>query len=183
MSATPATNVTPLRLYLKIFFWTSIPFGVFMGARFGVGDPDRSLSRIVTLGALVGAGFGAMMSFILGTLAFRSARKLGPGVLAVHQFRAVQVRGDRADVLRRVAEAVSAFPRVRSVRTDAVSGRVEARTGWSWKSFGENITARLEQLSPEIHCVIVESRPRLSTTLVDYGVNAENADAIMKSLA
>lgn len=183
MSATLSKRRTAWLLYLKIFVCMAIPFGVAECVVMRFLAPQATVAQSLWLAATGGALFGGFMSVTLGTVALRSTRSMGPGSLTVRQLRTVELLGDRSDVLRRVAEAVGSVPRIHAVRADATAGRVEAQTGWSWKSFGERITASTEQVSPGTHRVVIESRPRLRTTIVDYGANAANADAIAKALS
>lgn len=90
--------------------------------------------------------------------------------------------GTRDEVLKDVAAALSALRKAGRARVDPVAGTVVMRTRWSWKSFGEVVTARIEPAEPGTHVVHVESRPWIRTTLVDYGANAANADEVLEHL-
>lgn len=143
---------------------------------------DAALDRAPRAGLLAGLLFGAVMSATLGTLALLATRRQGAGALPVRQHRRIELRGARDDVMRQVVEAVSRIPRAGQPKVDAAGGAVEVRTAWSWKSFGEVVTARVEAAGPGLQVVHLESRPRLRTTVVDYGANAANADAAMALL-
>jgi hypothetical protein len=53
----------------------------------------------------------------------------------------------------------------------------------SWASWGERVTIRLEGLPEGGTLVDIHSRPRLSTTLIDYGKNQRNVDRLRQILA
>lgn len=174
-------------MYVRIFLCTGISFGlvecavqaILVGSRRGW---DAALDQGLRAGLLAGLLFGAAMSATLGTMALLATRRQGTGALLVRQQRRIELRGARDDVIRTVAGALSRIPGAGGPRFDALAGLVEVRTAWSWKSFGELVTARIEAAGPGLHLVHVESRPRLRTTIVDYGANAANADAALALL-
>jgi hypothetical protein len=61
------------------------------------------------------------------------------------------------------------------------SGRYEATTRVSWKTWGERVTVQLsgDPVAPE---ACVTSRPRISTTLIDYGKGRSNVETVVRAL-
>jgi hypothetical protein len=174
-------------LYIKLFLLTGLPFGAIMGAFAGlaiglVKGWEYGLAMGLGTAVLSGLFFGGLMSAILGTMALASTSEMDPGALDVDQRSSVDMRGSREDVLAQVATALSNLPRVRSTDVDELAGRVEAKLGWSWRSFGEVVTATLGPEDSGHFPVRVESRPSLGATMVDYGRNRMNVDAVVAEL-
>lgn len=176
-----------VRLFLTLFLVGGVAFGVFFGVLIGgsiawMAGGAEALEETLALVPMAGLVFGAVMSLVLGTVEVLATRRQGPHALRVRQERRGPLDGTREEALERVAEAIAALPRAGKPRVDAVAGTVKARTRWSWPSFGEVVTARVEPYAPGGWTVVIESRPRLGTTLIDYGANAANADAVVANL-
>ncbi len=52
----------------------------------------------------------------------------------------------------------------------------------TWKSFGEAISISIQNVSPETVSIRIKSEPAVKTTLVDYGKNYQNVEAIIDYL-
>jgi len=68
------------------------------------------------------------------------------------------------------------------VASDRVMGLIYARVGMSWKSFGERIEIKVSKSENAACMVTLVSDSVLSITLVDYGKNSQNIDALIKYL-
>ena len=64
---------------------------------------------------------------------------------------------------------------------DGQAGRYRARTRWSWKSFGEEVSVQLTG-DPSAPQAVVSSRPVVPTTVVDYGKGRSNVAAVSEAL-
>lgn len=170
---------TTVRLYWRIFAACAIPYGLGMGIYFAL---TRGLARGVAAGAMAGFLFGVVMSATLGTLAILKTRRAGPDALRVAQDRTVEVRGTREGVLERVRKALAQLPLARHVRVTRTGDVVEAKVGTSWRSWGEVVIARVADATPEGRLVHLTSRPRLRTTVVDYGKSHANLEAVANAL-
>jgi hypothetical protein len=178
---------TAFSLYLQIFVKTAIPFGLamaFLYALHGVvtGRGVESVLVRVATGLAGGALFGLAMSAIMGTLTVWSTRGSGHEALAVVQERVVEVRGELRDVVERVRAAVADLPGAQEPFIDAHGRRVESRIGWSWKSWGEIVIAKVESAPGGGHAVRVTSRPVWGLTVVDYGKGYANVEAVERAL-
>ncbi|MGV9411386.1 hypothetical protein ACWDOP_15825 [Nocardia sp. NPDC003693] len=170
------------RVYTRIFVRTAPLFGVLMAgysAILGVG-----LGGAVVVGVVGGLLFGAIMSLLLGTINIRSARRIG-GEAATN----APVRQQVSTVLS--AEPPAVFEAVdhliqgsgaRVTRRDTIAGRIEARTGFSWKSWGERLSATVLSLGDGRTEVRIESRPAFPGTVVDYGKNLQNVRQLEQGL-
>ena len=185
---TAGRKTTVLGFYVSIFLRTGVPFGIFMGLfallRAVPSQPwSEALGRAGLVCLLGGAFFGVTMSLTLGTMGLALCGHRGPAGLAVLQRRVVEVHGDRQMVVQRVLTALAALPRAQQPTLDASWNLAEVKVGWSWKSWGEVVSARVESDASETHRVYVESRPRLGTTVVDYGKGASNVEAVVAAIS
>ncbi len=172
------------KLFIRIFLGMAIPFGIVMGGMLaGVGvlvdfaseDIDFSVPPAL-IGALIGIGsgvfFGMVMSLILGVMHF--TRTDTP---YVRHRRTYSIGGSLDEAKSICVEAVMSISGA-TVNRAAADNSLLARTGVTWQSFGETIECSFEPAGPNRQIVSVESRPVIKTTLVDYGRNLENIEAI-----
>ncbi|WP_409329161.1 hypothetical protein [Trujillonella humicola] len=167
-----------LRSYGLPLLAFGLPAGVIVGLVVGVvaGSATDGLLAGVVGGALAGGVF-ALLTGTTDLLADREARpgeRHGP-----RQAASVQVRGG-PDLPDRVAAALSALPaQIQAV--DPAGGRFTARTGWTWRSFGEEVSVQLtgDPHSPTAH---VTSRPVVPTTVLDYGKGRQNVHRVLAAL-
>jgi hypothetical protein len=74
-----------------------------------------------------------------------------------------------------IQEAILSIPKAKIKST---SNKVfEAKTGMTWKSFGEDILITLEEKDSSIIAKI-NSKSSIKTTILDYGKNLENVQVI-----
>jgi len=160
-----------MKLYLKLFLATGIPFGLIMGVMYGD----------LTKGLFVGLFFGFFMSLILGTLNIiftkKSTSQDSSKATGVHQTKVLELQlpYDKTFDL-----CISSLDSVKgTVKQEERSlGKVVAKTGMTWKSFGETIQFDVRKIDNEKTQVQISSKPALPTTLVDYGRNLENVEKI-----
>jgi hypothetical protein len=61
-------------------------------------------------------------------------------------------------------------------------GRIVARTGINWKTWGDVITISFKRTGSNCTYIQISSRPNARTTIVDYGKNLENVERIVSFL-
>ena len=177
--------VRALRTFAVIFAATGIPSGlvVGLGAAVVLGATGESPGRAAALGLAVGVGvavfFGGIMALVLGSVDAVSDRAPQDARPGPRQDTAVQVRAG-ADLSERIVAALRGLPA--DVReADVAAGRYRARTRWSWKSWGEEVTVQLSGDGAALEAV-VSSRPVVGTTVVDYGKGRSNVAAVAEAL-
>ena len=134
-------------------------------------------------GLLGGILFGGVMSLILGTLHIWSVKQLrfkSKEVMDVYQVRSIEMKLPYDKVFDLCLESVKSM-KCKIVEENRSQGRIVARTGISWKSWGEIITFDVRGMN-DVTKVKVSSRPVVRTTLVDYGKNLENVEKIISFL-
>lgn len=166
-----------MKVYLKLFLAAAIPYML-------------ALSWLLhndTLAAVVGIGFGLLISGVFGTLQVRSmqGKKRDDGSYAVHQIREIEIDRsfDEATMLARAAlRDIHGLKILResglTMTLEEAYGTIDARTGLNWETYGEKISLRVTRLDDDTSRIRIESRPRLRTTLIDYGRNLHNVNTI-----
>jgi hypothetical protein len=170
-----------MKVYLKLFLAAVIPYTL-------------ALSWLLhnnTLAMIVGVVFGLLISSVFGTLQVRSmqGKKRDDGSYAVHQTREVEIdlSFDEASVLARASlRDIHGLKILResglTVTPEEAYGTIDARTGLNWETAGEKIGLRITRVDDNTSRIRIESRPRLSTTLIDYGRNLHNVNMISRYL-
>lgn len=93
----------------------------------------------------------------------------------------VIIDGDYDAVFNRCENALRAIG-ASIIASDRSIGLICARTGIGWKSFGEQVEIKVFKSGQEDCTVTLVSDSILSVTLVDYGKNSQNIDALIKYL-
>ncbi len=169
--------------YLKIFIACGLSFGLCLGLMFGV---RSGIAQGVFAGVGGGLVFGLLMSLILGAIQQFTTKQLKTGyeenLMGVHQVQVFEVHKTFDDTFKACVESLLALPKCKIVDQDNVSGFIHARTGATWKSFGEKLMITVSPLETASCRVTLSSKPALDTTLVDYGKNVENLRIIVGAL-
>ena len=165
--------------YLKLFLATGIPFGISMGMFYSLHGVFEGLM----VGLLAGLFFGGFMSLLLGFLHTWSVKRISSGkseeATSVHHVRSVELRLPYDKAFNLCIESLSLLKKYRIIEEDRSQGKIVAKTGMTWKSWGEVITFEVGEIGNDRTQIEVSSRPAVRTTLVDYGKNLENVKTII----
>lgn len=160
--------------YLKIWMRSGASFGIGMGVLY-VFQQNSFLTGAMT-GVVVGVIFGAAMA---GITYFSDRGMAKKGIVndsaSVDQDLTLMISSPLESVIPIVEDAVLSLPKARIKFKNHNS--VEAKTGFTWKSFGEDVSVSLEKKSSSTVAKI-NSKSSLKTTTVDYGKNLENVQTI-----
>lgn len=156
--------------FFKLFFATSVPFGILMGL--------YCRSFIVAL--FSGTFFGFFMTIAFRKIEDLSLKKIGKDSsdVGVQKEKSFSVSLSKAEANKKIKIVLNEM-HAEIINEDSGSGIIKAKTKISWKSFGEIITIRFSENGKQV-TVFVESRPLLGTTLVDYGKNLQNVEKFAK---
>ncbi len=168
-----------MKKYLNILLSAGVIFGALMGifdALTGVNLSTAALGGLVQ-GLVFGSAI-ALFAFFADKRA--QARGIDTDSAAVDQSRTVTLHGSVDEIAPRVEAALLSLHKAKIIASPA--DQIVAKTGVSWKSFGETITVSLVEESPGQVLVTINSRSSLRTTAVDYGRNAENVQLIQRQL-
>jgi hypothetical protein len=158
---------------------TGLLLGVLLGALFRVFDIG-SYGEGFAGGVIVGVVGGAAFSLVLGTMQLFGFRGAPRGLsLSPEQTREIPV-ANSPDLSDRIETVLRSLP-AEITAVDVPAGRYAARRGVSWKSWGEDVVVQLSG-DPAHPVATVSSRPRLSTTLIDYGRGRRNVEHVVSAL-
>jgi superfamily I DNA and/or RNA helicase len=125
-----------------------------------------------------GVAFGLIMSFTLVTLhcifSLKFRKLKGTDISAVVQKKFMELDLSFDNVYDECIKSITAVKKCEIESEDRKSGEIKALTSLSWKSFGENIQFKIWSSENGRTRIQILSRPKLKTTLVDYGKNIEN---------
>lgn len=158
-----------MRLYIKLFLAFGVPFGLLMGLFY----PYPALVL------LVGILYGAVMSGVFGTLQHRSVKgKKQTHTDGVKQAREFEIDLPYQQAFSACLDAVNEIQRAKIQMANSHTGVIRARTGINLMTYGEIITFHLQPLDADTTLIRIDSRPRLKTTLIDYGRNLEHVNRL-----
>ncbi|MEZ5503449.1 MAG: hypothetical protein R3E50_12660 [Halioglobus sp.] len=160
--------------YLKIWMKSGAFFGIGMGL-FYTFQQNNYISGAIG-GVIAGFLFGAAMA----GFSFASDRKMKEkGMVtestSVHQTKSLRISLPIETVEPIILKAILSIPKTKLKNTSG--NQFEAKTGMTWKSFGEEILVTLDEDGSSV-IARMSSKPSLKTTIVDYGKNIENVHAI-----
>ncbi len=167
-----------LPLGVRLSLATTLPFGLYMATFFFLTGGEFTQGRLIA--ALIGGGiaglvFGVAMTAFAGLAQISTTSKGGTEAadLQVRQKRTLFILGTPEQVYDELRQALEDLGVRRFDIADPDAGVLTGHTAWSWKSFGENMTAVIKPVG-EVCEVTLTSEPRLPTTMVDYGKNRDN---------
>ena len=98
----------------------------------------------------------------------------------IEQSRVVHIDCSPDKAVLAARGALLTLPKVKGVVT--TGRKVEAKTGMTFRTFGENIAITAAPSGPDSAELTIESKPRFSGTTVDYGKSYENVERIVAHL-
>ncbi len=164
-----------MKLYIKLFFITGIPFGIIMGM-VSIISERLSIEAGIYLGVETGLFYGFFMSLILGTRHRSQIKKLGLNVNA--HVSPIQTETLCIEEEYEIAfeKALRSLMRMKAniISSEKYKGEIVAKTPMSWSGFGEDMTVHLSKEDESLTRVSVTSRPVLKATMIDYGKGRKN---------
>lgn len=171
------------RLYLRLFLYCGLPFGIVMGT---FNAFSHGLLQGILLGLVNGVLFGGFMSLIVGSWHISAARKIAhnydESVLDVVQEREVLLRLSYGEALDLCSRSIETVKSGWIVDVDPIKGLINAKSHMTWKRGGDRIRLELESVGNELVRINVSSRPLIWTNLVDNGSNLDNIQKITEFL-
>lgn|SRR5690554_3880608 len=163
------------KLYLKTFLLTGIPYGLIMlGFDLADGNGFR-LWKFIFLTLF----FGVTMSLILVSFHRYRLKKSGVQEISDQNLGVSQKKDIKSELSKsELIEKLKTDPIIGKMKMTETENGILLNTGMTWKSWGEEI--KIIQKANE-ECGFdyrIISRPKLITTLVDYGKNLENVNRI-----
>ena len=127
--------------------------------------------------------FGISMSLILVSFHIYRLKKNGIQRInnenvGVNQSRSLITELNTTDII----DKLKINPIIRKMKMTEIKNGVLLKSGMTWKSWGEEIKIILKSENETDFEYQISSRPKLKTTLVDYGKNLENLILIENSI-
>lgn len=160
--------------YLEIWVKSGCCYGVAMSVFYMA--QQRNIASGALSGLLAGVLFGGATA-ALTVVSDKWLRKKGieQHSASVNQTKSLKIFLPSSAVEPFVKTALLSLPKVTFKGFE--DNTFHAKTGSTWKSFGEDISISL--YSEDSHTVVhVSSQPKIKTTIADYGKNFENVHAI-----
>jgi hypothetical protein len=164
---------------LRVGIQTGVSFGLAMGllAIFRTGRLAPAL-----INAASGIFFGATMAWFSSRGERRlKAKGIDAADLSPVQSRTVSYPGHLQEAIDATRQALQLVRKIKVVKATSNPPSLDAKTGFTFDSFGENIVAEFSP-SPTGTEVRVSSKPRISTTEMDMGKGVENVETIVRFL-
>lgn len=145
-----------------------------MSVKFGI-------SKGIFAGLIFGTSFGVLAALLI-LLDFFLTRDIPTDAVGVQQTRDLQVRADIDQVFQAAVGILREQKTIKSLTPFREELVIKARTKASWASLGESVVLRFENASPGAVKIQITSRPVYRFTLIDYGKNFHNAEAISQAI-
>lgn len=169
--------------YLKLFMAAGIPYGVITGICYSI---THGISTGIVSGLVAGILFGALMSVVLNTIHTLSVNRISysdsKNKMGVHHLRNIELRLSYDMAFDLCIESLCRIKKCTIRKEDRSGGRLTAKAGMTWKTFGDIISFELHRTGDDRIRIQVSSRPLQQTTLVDFGKNLDNVERIVEFL-
>ncbi len=138
-------------------------------------------------GLLTGLIAGAVLFFIMGPLHEMSVKKIAgegsEGSAGVHHVREIEISRSFDESFDLCIRSLDLISRSRVTEKDYSGGRVLAKAGLNWRTWGDTISFQISAAGEGSSRIRVSSRPAAMTTIVDFGKNLQNVTRILSYLA
>ena len=173
-----------MKLYLKLFLGMFIPFALCFGLLGFLTYDDSFLGLRISL--YISAAVGAIASISLGSAHIFCVRRWSflksDRPLGVRHIREFEILLPYDGAFELCVQSLSSIKRCRILEEDQVRGSILAKTGLTWKAFGDLVSFGLRKIDDDRTHVEVTSKPGLHTRLVDFGMNLDNVERLTKFL-
>lgn len=156
-----------MNIYIRVFLVGSLSAGIYAALRGGLEQ-----------GIVHGVVVGGILALVIGTMQRFAPR----GTKGIHETQILEVPLAYNKAFDSCQAAIAAALKGKILAQDRASGLIEARTGLTWKSYGEDILMTIREVDENHTQIRVASRPTLFITWVDYGKNSENIEKIIAYL-
>ncbi|WP_226668084.1 hypothetical protein [Metabacillus litoralis] len=165
-----------MKTFFKIFVFTSIPFGFFMYLQALLLKDEPSMALYIMMGLV----FGLLMALILTIIDRHSKKSIGEDMdNGVHQKNTYELQLSVSEAFQLCKQTVSVLNSAKITYENQEKGLLIFKTGINWRTWGDVVEIALNEINPSSTKISIHSRPRVPTTLVDYGKNAENVQQII----
>ena len=100
------------------------------------------------------------------------------GAMGVHHVRSVELRLPYDKAFELCVESLSTIKRCTIRNEERAQGKILARAGINWKTWGDVLSFELRDRGDEGTQIEISSRPAIRVTFVDFGKNLDNVEKI-----
>lgn len=163
----------------RVFVRTATTFGTAMGVMVAFQGHFR---LAIPTALLAGTFFGAVMA-LLSMQGERRLKRRGFTAISMEpmQKRHLETNRSAEEAFDAALAALHEIRKFRSVDADPQTQKMVAKIGMTWQSFGEHVSVEITQRPGPVTCVMVSSRPRMQSTVADYGKGVENVEAFVRA--
>jgi hypothetical protein len=167
-----------LKIYLISFLATSIPYGVMMYA-FEHFENNDNRDHILWQPIISAVLFGLLMSVFFSVMQKRRLKKAGypkltDNLLKVKQAKSIETNFTQKEVI----DILKDSNKFKKSKIKNLTNSIIIKKKISLFSWGEIITISFDETGN--NKIRIESKPSIPTTLIDYGVNIDNVDKVIK---
>jgi len=167
-----------LKIYLISFLATSIPYGIMMYA-FEYYDRIDNNDHILWQPIISAVIFGLIMSVFFSVMQKRRLKKAGYPKLTNNLLKVKQKKTIETNLTQeKIIDILKDSNEFKKSKIRSLTNSIIIRKKMSWFSWGEIITISFDVKGD--NKIAIESKPYLPTTLIDYGVNINNVDNVIK---
>ena len=166
------------KLFLISFLATSVPYGIMMYF-FEYSDNVNNNEQILWQPIISAVIFGLLMSFFFSVMQKRRLKKAGYPKLTDNLLKVRQTKTTETNLTQdEIFEVIKVSNEFKKSKIKSLTNSIIIRKKMSWFSWGEIITILFDE--KESNKIRIESKPYLPTTLIDYGVNINNVNNVIK---
>jgi hypothetical protein len=164
-----------LKFYFELFIKSGIPFAFFIAIVDFISGRDMYFDRYI----LLCLGFGVSMSLLMGSIHLYELRNLNIHIVNGDYWKPNQTRDFQSKYsIEEFLERIKPDTFFKTIKQDPKTGEIILKSGASWKSWGEIIRIAINETAEMGYQYKVNSKPKLSWTLTDFGKNLENINRI-----
>lgn len=159
------------KLFLRTFFITGIAYtGILTAFELTSGEDLQPWKM-----AIRGIGFGLPMAIIAAYSYKKSLKDREGNTLSDNDLEVIQVKRFTSQITPNdLTERIRKDTRFGNMKITETDKGIWLRSGMTWKSWGEDIRINMVSEADGKFEYEVCSKPKVVTTIVDYGKNAEN---------
>lgn len=164
-----------VKLYIKVFLITGIVFGALISLLF----PQYVYINEQLL--IMSAGFGLLMSLSLVSIHWFALKQSGANEITKESLKVNQKRIIQSDLtLGQIEEKLRNDKYFSKMKIKSSKDEITIKMRMTWKSMGEIMQISDKNKITQPAEYLVTSKPKIRTTIVDYGKNFQNVCKIEK---
>ncbi|WP_054027694.1 hypothetical protein [Bacillus sp. FJAT-28004] len=161
---------------LALFLITSTFFSVLIALGGGASAPFSGFSSVIKASILYGVLCGILFTFIVLFYQWYYLRNMGlnkNGISVVNSIE-FEAEGDKEEIFTICLESINCLKKCQIGQLNKGKGIFSVNIGINWRTWGDIIHFDIKGINENKCIVEVTSRPKMETTLIDFGKNLEN---------